>query len=183
MTNIFERFSPQQQKKYLLVFAVLTVFFMVVFVFIDAPLVSPSAPFGIVSYELAGTETAADAILRDWDSVMGYAVISLLMDFVFIPTYVITISLGCILAGHSLKEHDWPLVSIDSYLVFALITAGVLDIIENTSLLVQIYTLPQTPWPQIAFYAAITKFAFIFIALVYALYGGSVSILKRLEKK
>lgn len=183
MTMILERFSPQQQKKYLLLFAALTVFFMVVFAFIDAPLVSSSAPFGIVSYELAGTENAAGAILWDWDSVTNYAVISLLVDFVFIPTYVITISLGCILAGRSLNEHGWPLASIDRYLVFALITAGILDIIENTSLLIQIFTLPQTPWPQIAFYAAIIKFALIFIALVYALYGGSVSILKRLEKK
>jgi hypothetical protein len=184
MGNPIEKLFAPNQKRTFIIFITVSILFMVVFAFLDAPLGTSSAPFGIVSYELAGTEIVSDAILREWTSegVTRIAVFSILIDFLFIPTYVLTIGMGGTLASKALKTHAWPLASLSGSLVYGLFIAGILDITENSALLIQISGQPQTPLPQIAFYAAIIKFTLIFIGLVYALYGGAVTLLKVLEK-
>jgi hypothetical protein len=67
-------------------------------------------------------------------------------------------------------------------LSLGVILAGTLDVIENISLLVLLFGRVGAPWPQIAAWCAVPKFALIFLALVYALYGGVISLVIKPER-
>src|SRR5512141_692464 len=70
---------------------------------LNQPLVTSIAPAGIVSLELAGTSERALGILRSWAAAPGpvqdYAVFGLGLDYLFMPSYAITIALGVMLAA------------------------------------------------------------------------------------
>ena len=70
---------------------------------VDAPLKTPAAPQGIVSYEFAGTTTAAQRILDSWDAgAKVYAGFSLGLDYLYMPAYALTIGLACAWAARVL---------------------------------------------------------------------------------
>jgi hypothetical protein len=53
------------------------------------------------------------------------------------------------------------------------------DYIENLGLAVSLWGEPASPWPQLAFVAALLKFAAIYSALLYALSGLIAVLLAR----
>jgi len=57
--------------------------------------------------------------------------------------------------------------------------AGLLDVIENFSLIVCLFGEVSAPWPQAAAICAGIKFSLIFLALVFVLYGGVISLVVR----
>ena len=143
-----------------------------------APLNTKAAPYGVVSFELAGSLERANDILGSWDAAARErAAFGLGLDFLFIPVYALTIALGCELASQSLKARQWPLERFSAYLAWGLLFAGLLDIIENIALTITLFGTPSPPYPQIAAASAVIKFTLIFLALVYALYGGAVTLL------
>ena len=63
---------------------------------VNAPLKTPAAPQGIVSYEFAGTTAAAQGILDSWDAgAKVHAGFSLGLDYLYMPVYALTIGLAC----------------------------------------------------------------------------------------
>ena len=75
---------------------VLALLVMAVFRVIDVPLQTAAALQGIVSYELAGTVEAAQAMLDSWDGwARLYAVFGLGLDYLFMPSYALAIGLAC----------------------------------------------------------------------------------------
>ncbi len=157
-----------------------TVLAMAVMNISGAPLTTAAAPAGIVSYELAGSVTHAGQVLASWDeAALQRAAFVQGFDFLFIPLYVSAIALGCALASSVLARRGWALAWLGSVLGWGLILAGLLDIVENIALLVMLFNAPADPWPAIAYWCAIPKFGLIVMGLLYALFGGLLSLFSR----
>lgn len=161
---------------------VLTLLIMVVLTWVGEPLTTLVAPNGIVSYEFAGSVSRAGEILNSWgEAGRLHAAFSLGLDFLFIVAYATTIGLACVWAGEILNKRRWPLSGVGLLLAWGVCLAGVLDGIENVSLVVMLLVSVSSPWPQLAAACAAVKFLLVALALLYAAYGGLawVSGLKR----
>jgi hypothetical protein len=171
-------FLPTESQK--LVFWVLlglVVVLMTVFRITGGLMNTEAAPYGVVSFELAGSVERAQAILVSWDGPARIrAAFGLGLDFLFIPVYAGAISLGCALASGGLHARKWPLASLGRIPAWGVVAAGLLDLVENYALTVILFGTVTAPWPQIAAWCAGPKFVLIFLGLVYALYGGVVAL-------
>ena len=154
-------------------FLVLTLVLMVVLgVIVDAPLKTPAAPRGIVSYELAGSTTAAQNILDSWDQrAQLYAAFSLGLDYLYMPCYAFTIGLACAWAARRMEVKRHWLGRVGLALAFGLGLAALLDAVENYALTTMLFSAVADPWPAVARWCATGKFALIIAGLVYALAG------------
>lgn len=160
----------------------LTLLLMIVFGITGAPLTTEAAPYGVVSFELAGTVETMEQILSSWDAdTQLRAAFGLGLDFLFMLLYASTIAFGCGMASRVLKSSGWPLASWGNLLSWAVILAAVLDIIENIALTAVIFGSVVSPWPEIARVCAVIKFILIFISVVYALYGGVIVLVERIS--
>ena len=73
---------------------------MVILNLVSAPLTTPAAPLGIISYELAGSIEKAQSILDSWNaSAQLHAAFALGFDYVFMLAYSTTIGLACVMAS------------------------------------------------------------------------------------
>ena len=161
---------------------ILTLLVLVILTWVGRPLTTPAAPNGIISYEFAGSVLRANGILISWgEAGRLHAAFSLGLDFLFIVAYATTIGLACAWAGEILSKRRWPLARVGLLTAWGVCLAGVLDGIENVSLVVMLLGNVSSPWPQLAAACAAVKFLLIALALLYAAYGGLawVSGLKR----
>jgi len=147
---------------------------------IGAPLATDMAPAGIISYELAGDITTAQNILDSWDEHARLtAALVQGIDFLFIPVYVATIGVGCGWAAYMIQRKRWPLSSLGTILAWAIIVAGIFDIIENIALIKMLLGHINTPLPQIAFWCAAAKFVLIILGLSYIAYGALAAWIRK----
>jgi hypothetical protein len=71
-----------------------------IFQVLNIPLTTSAAPFGIVSHQLAWTPDKAQAILASWDTRASlFAAFGLGLDYLFMPSYALTGTLGALLAA------------------------------------------------------------------------------------
>ena len=107
---------------------VLTVVLTVALQAVNAPLKTPAAPQGIVSYEFAGTATVAQSILDSWDAgAKVNAGFSLGLDYLYMPAYALTIGLACVWAARVLGGRRRWVGSLGRVLAFGLGLAALLD--------------------------------------------------------
>ena len=157
---------------------------ILVFGVIGAPLNTPAAPSGIVSYELAGSVPQAQAMLDSWDQTAKlYAAFGLGFDYLFMLAYSTALGLGCIWAADVLLKRGWSLARLGSPLAWGLWAAAGLDAIENIALTVILLAVNASPWPEIARWCATLKFALLFLGLVYAFLGLALNLVERLEHR
>jgi hypothetical protein len=160
----------------------LTIVLMIIFGISGASLTTTAAPYGVVSFELAGTVKRSLLILRSWDADMQLrAAFGLGLDYLFMLVYASTIAIGCGLAAQILKRTGWPLSGWGNVFSWAVILAAILDSIENLALTTLILGSVVSPWPEIARWCAIIKFSLIFIGIVYVIYGGVVAFVVRIS--
>jgi hypothetical protein len=143
---------------------------------VGQPLITPSAPFGIVSLELARNVAQAQTILNSWDEAAQLrAAFSLGLDFLLIPLYTTSLTLTCLWAVRFQRERRrFPnlLVMIGLpavILAWVQSLAAGLDIIENIALTHMLFEAVTSPWPQIASLCAISKFSLIAAGITYSL--------------
>jgi hypothetical protein len=162
-------------------FLVLTLVLMVVLgVIVDAPLKTPAAPRGIVSYELAGSTTAAQGILDSWDkNAQLHAAFSLGLDYLYMPCYAITIGLACAWAARRMEGKGLWLGRAGRVLAIGLGLAALLDAVENFALTTMLFNVVANPWPVVARWCATGKFALVIAGLVYALAGFTFWLITR----
>lgn len=156
---------------------------MAAFRVIDVPLQTPSAPNGIVSYELAGSAPAAQAMIDSWDAQARlYAAFGLGLDYLFMLSYALAIGLGAAWAGRQLGSgRRWP-VSLGRVLAWGLGLAALLDAVENIALLKMLLVgTASAPWPAVAAVCATIKFALVLAGLVYVLAGVVRWLIARLR--
>lgn len=181
--NPFGWLSHDRRKLFWPFFAA-TIIVMVALNMIGAPLNTDVAPYGIISYELAGTPEQAGQILASWDQrAREHAALSLGFDYVFMLAYSITIGLACVWAGDVLLERRWPLSGIAVPLAWGQIAAAILDAVENYALLKILFGSIQSPWPEAAKWCEIVKFCLVFLGLIFAFYSLIVSLVNRLAMR
>lgn len=172
-----ESIPPEKYRRAFLPLLALTIGIMLLINWVSAPLTTPAAPLGIVSYELAGTVEKAGQILASWDSPTKLrASFGLGIDYLFMPSYALTIGLACIWAAGVIRSRHWPLAEPGIFLAWGLLLAALFDAIENIALTTMIFNVVTFPWPQVSFWCATLKFLLIFMGLVYACYSAVVRL-------
>lgn len=184
MQQVGEAIFSQQHKRYFWIALGLSLVLMALLNLVGAPLISAPAPYGIVSFELAGSPSQAQAMLEAWDERARLAgAFSLGLDYVFMPAYAAAIGLGCLWAADSLRHRQWPVAWLGVSLAWLQWAAALCDGVENLCLLKILLDVPVSPWPEIARWCALIKFGLIFAGLVYAFLGLFVSLVGRLERR
>jgi hypothetical protein len=172
MIQPFERIKPERRVKYFIPLLLTTLLLMAVMNWIGGPLNTTEAPYGIVSFEFAGTMQKAQAMMASWGSagVVRAAFIQGL-DFLFPLVYSSAIGLGCIMAGVVLQGRKWPLAGLGGALAWGLWLAAGFDYVENIALTALLFEAGGTGWAMLSTVCAVVKFGLIFVGMVYALYG------------
>ena len=166
----WQRMSAGTRSRTFVRVALVAVVLTVVLGQIGAPLRSPAAPDGIISYELAGSYERSAAILRSWDaSVRESATISLIVDYLYLVAYPVAISLGCAIVAGRLRPRRPELAAIALVLSWGALVAGALDAVENAALLRQLVAGPGALTARIAMVASIAKFSLVAVTLPCAL--------------
>jgi hypothetical protein len=154
----------------LLVFALLL---MVAQQVLGKPLITPAAPSGIVSFELAGSLSNARELLESWGPTgRVYAGLSLGTDYLFLVAYSIAISLGCVLASRRFLQRSGYLSGVGAILAWAIFGAALFDSVENYALIQLLLGAEQSLWPVLARICAIPKFLIVGLGLLYILLGA-----------
>lgn len=163
-------FIPTNNRKPLfLSLLFLTLILFAVFRVLDAPLRTAAAPSGIVSYELAGTPAAAQSILDSWDArARLFAAFGLGLDYLFMPSYALTLSLGILLAA---GRHAGAFAKLGAWLGWGALIAPLFDAVENFALWQVLLGDFQALWPSLAAICATVKFILLLLGLAYALLG------------
>ena len=142
---------------------------------LGAPLRTAAAPLGIISYEFAGTIPAASDILSSWGPRgQALAGLSLGLDFLYIVAYASTISLGCVLVAQRWLDRSRWMAVFGVALSWAVLVAGLLDVIENVALIQVLLGSSSESWPVLARWCAAGKFAIVGLGLAYVVIGGVV---------
>lgn len=176
MAHPLQHLTSSSQKRLLLVLTALTLVMVSAFRILDRPLHTPAAPSGIVSFELAGTLPAAQAILASWDRpAQLLAAFGLGLDYLFMPLYSTTIGLACIMAAGGPWRSRRPLAAVGLWLAWGLWLAALLDAAENYALLHVLLGSTGAGWPALARACASGKFLLILAGLVYALVASGVT--------
>jgi hypothetical protein len=154
----------------------LLVFGTALIIFLDVPLRAESSPWGIVSFELAGTPHRALQILLEWKSrgVIGYAKLIQIADFVYLILYGMFFAALALWVGSRLDEAVWS-----TRAAWAATYAAAFDVLENVVLLYEVvrFTSPA-PFPQLAASFAGVKFTLLIFSASYAVIGG-IAVLRR----
>lgn len=162
-------FSSTRQKPLFLSLLGLTLILFAVFRTLDTPLRTPAAPNGIVSFELAGDIKPAADILASWNAhAQLFAAFGLGLDYLFMPAYALTLSLGILLAA---GRHSGTFAKIGAWLGWGALAAALFDAVENFSLWQLMLGDFQALWPRLAAICATVKFSLLLLGLVYALIG------------
>lgn len=169
MPHPLDFISQKIRKSLFLSLLAATVVLFAVLRALDAPLQTSAAPNGIVSYELAGNIKPAAEILASWDArAQLFAAFGLGFDYLFMPVYALTLSLGVLLAAR--RRAGW-FARLGAPLGWGALLAALFDAVENFSLWKFMLGDFQTLWPRLAAVCATTKFALLSLGLAYALAG------------
>jgi hypothetical protein len=173
MEHPFNRWSPQTSGWLFFGALLLTSSFSVSLSVLGQPLINQDvAPGGMISFELAGTSEKSQEIVESWSADARVSAFwSLVVDFGFIVAYASTLSFACLLASKSFAGRDWSSLSyLARCLAGGQVFAGLLDVVENSSLLYILHLVPaeQTipwPFPALAALCAGLKFALIGVGM------------------
>jgi hypothetical protein len=160
-------FLPQNLRKPIfLFFLALTILIFGAFRILDQPLRTSAALNGIVSFELAFTTDAAQSMLNSWDeNARLFTAFGLGLDYLFMPTYAVALSLGLLLAGYG--KSTW-IQNVTSWLGRGALLAALFDAVENYALWNVIIGKGESLYPQLAGICASIKFFLLIIGLLGA---------------
>jgi hypothetical protein len=176
----YQRIPPNRRFALFTLSLLLTVILTGVLQYVDGPLKTVVAPYGIVSYEFAGRVATAQRILDSWgDAARVHAGFSLGLDFLYMPAYASTIGLACAWLGAALAPKRPRAHTLGVALAWGLMLAAGFDACENLSLTAMLLNGVRAPWPAIAFGCAVAKFALLGGGLAYALVGAALWVRTR----
>jgi hypothetical protein len=147
-----------------------TLVLFAIFRVLNSPLITPAAPAGIVTFELAGDIERTSEILLSWDERADlFAAFGLGLDYLFMPFYAFALGFGTLLAA---GRHTGWLKSVGALAGWLALAAALFDAVENYSL-ARMLMLNQiwSPYPEIAAFSASVKFGLLLLGLFYALVG------------
>jgi len=110
----------------------------------------------------------AEYLFKHWDEETKTQLRrALYWDFLFIPLYVTSAVLACLMVGGYLRSAEIVRLGF----VFSAPVGGLFDLVENLIMLQVINGLTADHWLQIARVSTFCKFAFIGLAFTYGLCG------------
>ena len=147
-----------------------TLFLFAVFQVLNIPLTTAAASFGIVSHQFAWMPDKAQAIIASWSGPAGlYAAFGLGLDYLFMPSYALTVAMGALLAA---GRHSGWLARLGTWAAWGVFAAAIFDALENLGqaqqLLNGVITAPLTIFVGLC---ASLKFALLLLAILYGLAG------------
>ena len=153
---------------------------MVVLRWIGEPLKTPPIylPWGlndgILALQFARDPATAQEIIDCWHGGLLFRVgFGIGIGFLFIATYVLAISCGCIWAASIFRMRFDRLSVIAELIAWAILLAGILDVIKNLALLRQLLAGAASPWSEVAFWCAAIKFILVSLGLIYLLVAAT----------
>lgn len=136
------------------------------------------SPAGIVSLELAGTKERTAGIIDTWttEGALGSARKNILIDFLFIPFYVLLFYTLC---GSISVRHKGKVATLGVLLAFFSLIAGLFDVFENLLMLLSSFHVFH-PWTAgaTAFFAG-AKFTLLFFSLLYVVLFSLPLLMKK----
>ena len=172
MVYPFMGLSNKKRKNVFLLMLISTLSIMAILYMVGKPLENRQAPYGIISFELAGTVSQVSEILSSWDAnARIQAGFSLGFDYLYMVFYSITIALACVWAGKDLGKRGPILFVIGILLAWGQFLAAGIDAVENLALTKMLFGVVQVPWPEVARVCALVKFSLILLGIVYAFFG------------
>ncbi len=134
----------------------------------DHALKNDSCPNGIVSFELAKDVNTSKAIIDSWNTTAKTAAgMSLGIDFLFLLLYSGFIGLAIYILNEKLWKPKKFIYQTGKFFVVLIFLAALLDSIENIALIQLLKGHLEQIWASIAFCAAIIKFTFVGISILY----------------
>jgi hypothetical protein len=150
------------------IFLGLTVALLFLFQPLNQPLMTPAAPSGIISLQLAWTPDNARAMLASWDTdVQLYAAFGLGFDYLFMPAYALALSLGALLAA---GRHPGWFSRLGAWVGYGALLAACFDALENLLQFQQLFH-GRVDLALIVGLSATLKFSLIILGLLYGLSG------------
>jgi len=147
----------------------LTLVLFAVFRALNAPLVTSTAPGGIVTFELAGNIRTTMGIIASWDQTARlFAAFGLGLDYLFMPCYALAMSLGTLLAAG--RHRGW-FKTLGALAGWGALAAALFDAVENFILWKILLGAWVSPLPELAAVCAWVKFGLLLLGLLYALAG------------
>ena len=172
MHHPLESIHITQRRPFFVLLLILTLMVIIGMQAVSGPLTTSASPSGIISYELAGDTPTARAILDSWDAGVRVRVgLNLGLDYLFLVLYSTAIACACAWIGGALRGRARPLASQGSLLAWGAWVAALLDAVENAALLTMLLDAPARPWPAVAWWCAVLKFALVLLGLIYTVLG------------
>ncbi len=139
---------------------------------LDVPLQTDAAPNGIVSFELAWTPEVAQGILDSWDDgARLFAAFGLGLDYLFMPAYALSLSLGILLLKNG--RTGWY-SRLAVWMGWGAIAAALFDAVENYALGVALTGSIVSPYPEVAALCASGKFSLLLAGILTVIAGWFV---------
>jgi hypothetical protein len=161
--------DPARRRRALWLWGGVAVVLLVVLAVIDERLKEGGAP-GIVPFEVAFTSERASEILGEWGSDgRDFALVSLLVDYVYLVAWALTLALLCLAVAARQWREGWA--SFGERIAWAPLLGGVCDALEDTALLAVLGSDGDDPWPLVAGVFATAKFALIGVTVAYLIAG------------
>lgn len=183
LSHPLAQFAPQTQQRALPPLIVVTVTLTAVLQVIGRPLQTVAAPLGIVSFELAGTLAAAQAMIASWDATAQlHAAFSLGLDYLYMPLYAVTIALACVRVAATSLRSPQVAAALGILLAWGLGIAALLDAVENAALWQVLHGSTTAAWPAVARLCAIAKFALVGAGLFYVGAGAVFYLFRKARK-
>ena len=158
----FARHSPRARRRALQALIALAFVCLLALAALDAPLRTPAAPRGIVSFELAGDAARAQRILESGGADgRARAARILALDFVFLAAYAPGLALLCAAASDRERARGTRLATAAAVLAWGQLAAGGLDAVENLALLRILGGGTSAAWSVLAAACAWPKFGLV----------------------
>lgn len=140
-----------------------------------AGLITAVSKMGIVDLEMADTPSRLTVLLTAWNKTT--AVNNILIDFLFIPSYALFLSLGC--RQLAMGYHPSGILKTGILLAKGVWLAAIFDVIENLLMLGSIHGYYTPSSLQLTRWVAIIKFSLVAAAILFVLAGSIHFLFKK----
>ena len=134
-------------------------------------------PLGIVSLQLAGTPENAQIMYAAWGRTgMDAARFNITVDFLYLVSYGIAVSIGCSLASGWWARRSVRMAALGPLASILVLVAAACDAAENLVMLQGMQEVGNPLWPMLAKLFAFVKFALLPLGLLYLMTGAFTRI-------
>jgi hypothetical protein len=158
------------RKKVFIGLLIWTLLLFALFQVLNLPLTNSVARLGIVSHQLAWTPVKAQAIFTSWDTHARItAAFGLGLDYLFMPSYALTVAFGTLLAAN---RHKGWFASLGTWAALSVFAAVLFDAVENAGQAHHLLNgIISAPVIVITGICSVLKFTLLILSIIYDLSG------------